>query len=89
MVHLFLVLMEIYKNQLLPMRPVLLFPQLILLFQKVFPLILPQNNIQEGTVFVKENFKNYIPPNRNLTPKELLYVIHEHKTKRNLAMIKK
>ena len=33
--------------------------------------------------------KTYIPPNRNLTSKELLDVIHEQNMKRNLAMIKK
>ena len=30
---------------------------------------------------------NYIPPNINLLPKELLDVIHEQNMKRNLAMI--
>ena len=33
--------------------------------------------------------KTYIPPNRNLIPKELLDVIHEDNMKTNLAMIKK
>ena len=33
--------------------------------------------------------KTCIPPNRKLISKELLDVIHEQKTKNNLAMIKK
>ena len=33
--------------------------------------------------------KTYIPSNRKLIYKEILDVIHEHNTKRNLAMIKK
>ena len=33
--------------------------------------------------------KTYIPPNRKLTSKELLDVIHEQNMKRNLAIIKK
>ena len=33
--------------------------------------------------------KTYIPSNRNLIYKEIIDVIHEHNTKKNLAMIKK
>ena len=33
--------------------------------------------------------RNYIPPNRNIISKELLDVIHEKNTKRNLATIKR
>ena len=39
---------------------------------------------------MSRNFsKTYTHPNRKLISKELLDVIHEHNTKRNLAMIKK
>ena len=38
--------------------------------------------------FTRNFSKTYIPPDRNILSKELLGVIYEHNTKRNLAMIK-
>ena len=58
MVHLFLVLMAILKNKLLPTRTVLLLPYQILLFQKVFPLIFTKTKIQEVTGFGKWFFQD-------------------------------
>ena len=57
MVHLFLVLMAILKNQVLSMRTVLLFPYMILLLQKVFYLVFTKNKSQQGNGFGKECFQ--------------------------------
>ena len=44
------------------------------------------NNVLE----LEQNLsKYYNNPNSNLVSKDLLYVIHDHNTKRNLAMIEK
>ena len=48
-----------------------------------------QKPIFKNLLELARNFsKNYIPPNRNLIFKEVLDVMHEHKMKINLEIIK-
>ena len=61
MVHLFLELMTMLKNKLLPTIPILIFQWLISLFQKVFYLILLQKKIKEATGVGNKRFKDLYP----------------------------
>ena len=61
-----------------------------LIISEGLPFNIPQKPRYKKVLDFSNNItKTYIPPNRKLTSKKLINVIHEQNTKRNLEMIKK